>query len=65
VCSVSRWEHSRIRLQWCTKSSAAGELCDIGVINAAKIVNMARDAELREAVLEPDVILARRRVGIS
>ncbi len=30
----------------------------IGVVNAAKIVNMGRDEELRESVLESDLILA-------
>lgn len=39
-------------------SIAARKNLHIGVVNAAKIVNMGRDTELRQSVLESDLILA-------
>lgn len=40
------------------KSIETRESLDIGVVNAAKVVNMQRNAELSEAVLSSDVIYA-------
>lgn len=42
----------------CGRTIRARSRLLIGVVNAAKVVNMRRDAELRQAVLESDVILA-------
>ncbi len=48
-------EHALDRID---EAVAAREPLHIGVVNAAKIVNMRRDDDLRDSVLESDVILA-------
>jgi N-acetylglucosaminyldiphosphoundecaprenol N-acetyl-beta-D-mannosaminyltransferase len=42
----------------CLDATDSGELLEVGVINAAKVVNMRRDAALREAVAGCDVVVA-------
>lgn len=45
-------------VQRCLDAVDSGELLEIGVVNAAKIVKMRRDAALREAVSGCDLIVA-------
>jgi N-acetylglucosaminyldiphosphoundecaprenol N-acetyl-beta-D-mannosaminyltransferase len=45
-------------VQLCMAAVEKGELLEVGVVNAAKIVNLRRDPALRDAVLGCDVIVA-------
>jgi N-acetylglucosaminyldiphosphoundecaprenol N-acetyl-beta-D-mannosaminyltransferase len=45
-------------VQLCMGAVEAGELLEVGVVNAAKIVKMGQDPALREAVLGCDLIVA-------
>ena len=45
-------------VQRCLDAIAAGQLLEIGVVNAAKIVNMRRNPVLRDAVAGCDVVVA-------
>lgn len=45
-------------VQLCLDAVERGELLEVGVVNAAKIVKMRRDPDLRDAVLGCDVIVA-------
>ncbi len=45
-------------VQLCMDSIGKGELLEVGVVNAAKIVKMRRDVALRDAVVGCDVIVA-------
>jgi N-acetylglucosaminyldiphosphoundecaprenol N-acetyl-beta-D-mannosaminyltransferase len=45
-------------VQRCLDAAASGELLEVGVINAAKVVNMRRDPALREAVSGCGIVVA-------